>query len=454
MPLYAACSDSTTGDTSTDGDAADGRDAAAAETSSQADAAPDTDGGGNEPAVPVPGLRAEYFDAFLDRKIDRIEPNVDQDWGDASGPDQGVGTDAFSARWSGTLTAPATGAYKLIVDSDDGIRVFVDGKIVIENWTGHLVTRNQASVQLEGGKPVAIRVDYFELNLRASVRLSWSSAAIAEEIIPSKYFYTQARVDLPSPKPPYANPVLARNCPDPGVLATTTANGPQFYAVCTGGSFPIRTSRSLTAWTDTGKTVFAGKPPWAANGGRNWAPEIHQVGPQFVTYFTSVNGANVLSIGAASSANVLGPYADRGGALVENPVGVIDATFFEDDDGSRWLFYKIDRNSQGNATPIFVRKLDASGLNFAAGSVATEVLRNQTTTWEGGVVEAPWVVKHGATYFLFYSGNVYDARYRTGVARASKLTGPYEKFGSPILANNAHWEGPGHGSVVHVGALD
>ena len=55
---------------------------------------------------------------------------------------------------------------------------------------------------------------------------------------------------------------------------------------------------------------------------------------------------------------------------------------------------------------------------------------------------------------MFYSGNVYDERYRTGVARATTLTGPWEKKGAPVLANNAAWVGPGHGSVVAVQTSD
>jgi len=55
---------------------------------------------------------------------------------------------------------------------------------------------------------------------------------------------------------------------------------------------------------------------------------------------------------------------------------------------------------------------------------------------------------------MFYSGNVFDHRYRTGVARATTLTGPWEKKGPPILANNGSWVGPGHGSVVAVAGQD
>jgi beta-xylosidase len=64
------------------------------------------------------------------------------------------------------------------------------------------------------------------------------------------------------------------------------------------------------------------------------------------------------------------------------------------------------------------------------------------------VVEAPWLVRHDGLWYLFYSGNVYDHRYRTGVARSAALTGPYERHGAPILGNNERWVGPGHGTVL------
>jgi beta-xylosidase len=228
-----------------------------------------------------------------------------------------------------------------------------------------------------------------------------------------------------------------------------------FFMVCTGGAMRVRRSDDLVRWSDTpGSILPSGKAAWSANGNRNWAPEIHKVGTRYVAYFTAVNAANRLSIGAASAPAPEGPYTDRGSALVEDNLGVIDATYFEDEDGKKYLYYKIDGNSVGGRTPIFVRQLAADGLSFAAGSQRVEVLNNDANTWEGGVVEAPWVVKHGGEYFLFYSGNVYDDRYRTGVARAKSPTGPFTKKGAPILGNNASWVGPGHGSVVSVHGRD
>lgn len=410
--------------------------------------------GGEVPPEPVPGLRAEYFTGYLDLALERVEPTLDAQWG-LEGPSAEVGIDRFSARWTGTLTAPETGTYTIITDNDDGVRVWIGGALVIDDWRGHFVTRNTAEVALEAGVPVDLRVDYFELDIEASMKLSWSSATLPEQVIPTSALWSAPeRSALASPKPPYTNPVVPFDCPDPGVVATGDA-ALGFIAVCTGGTFPIRSSRSLVFWAATGAALLPeGKPSWAANGFRNWAPEVHRVGDHWVAYYTTVNGANVLSVAAATATSPLGPYTHAAGPLVEHPQGVIDATFFEDDDGSRWLVYKIDGNSVGQPTPMFIRRLAEDGMSFAPGSTATEVLRNNTNTWEGGVVEAPWIVKRDGTYYMFYSGNVYDFRYRTGVARASVLTGPYEKKGAPILANNERWVGPGHGSVVSVADED
>ena len=191
---------------------------------------------------------------------------------------------------------------------------------------------------------------------------------------------------------------------------------------------PIRSSDDLVTWVATGKALLpSGKASWSANGARNWAPEIHKVGTNYVAYYTAADAADRLAIGATSASSPLGPWVDRGSPLVTDAMGAIDATFFEDDDGKRYLYWKVDGNATGRATPILVRELAATGLAFAAGSTATTVLTNQSNTFEGGVVEAPWVVKRSGFYYLFYSANVYDDRYRTSVARASSPRGPFTK---------------------------
>ena len=412
----------------------------------------DSESSGEPPPPPEMGLRGEYYNTYIDAVIERVDPQLDFDWGDGS-PGDGVGVNRFSARWTGQLMPESGGPHTIILESDDGVRLWINGVLTIDDWNGHFVKRNEAAVELKAGVPVAIRVDYFELDLASSARLLWSSPTLPEEVIPTaQLIAAETNSGLPPPKPPFTNPVEPFDCPDPGVLGVDMPDGPHFYKVCTGGPFPIRHSRDLVMWGDTGAVVLPnGKPAWAANGGRNWAPEMHKVGDNYIVYFTTVNGGNVLSIGAAYASDPLGPYTEMAGPLVEHPLGVIDASYLYSG-GTPYLTYKIDGNSQGKPTPIKIRPLAPDGLSFAGDEV--QIMSNNANSWEGGVVEAQWIVEHEGFHYMFYSGNVYDNRYRTGVARSVGPLGPYEKLGAPILGNNERWVGPGHGSVVTVGGLD
>jgi beta-xylosidase len=246
---------------------------------------------------------------------------------------------------------------------------------------------------------------------------------------------------LPAPavdetRPTYINPVIDRDCPDPGVVETGVESAPYLLA-CTGGALPLLTSGDLIHWAGpVGVVLSDGKAPWAVDGSRDWAPEIHRVGTGWVAYFTAADAQGSLSIGAATARSD----------------GVIDATYFEDDDASKWLVYKIDSNARGLPTKLVAQRLADDGLSLRG--TPTTLLSSDASTWEGLVIEAPSIVKHDGLYYLVYSGNVYDHRYRTGVARAGRVLGPYEKKGQPILANNERWVGPGHGSIVAKGGAD
>jgi len=418
---------------------------------SDGDGGPGGAGPDANPAELPPGLHGAYFRKHGQLAAERVDATVQFVWNQDE-PAAEVGADHFSVRWTGYLELEAGGSYTFATVADDGVRLWVDDQLVLDDWSFHPALRVEGSAELTAGF-VPIRLEYFDAGSHAEIALSWlPPGAAAEEVIPQDSLRALA-TGGDAPKPPYINPVVPFDCPDPGVVRLKGGDG--FAMVCTGGAFPVRRSDDLVLWEDTGAAILpGGKPAWAANGFRNWAPEIHRVGGGYVAYFTSVNGADVLSVGAAAAGDPFGTWTDRGGPLVEASLGVIDASHFADKDGRQYLLYKIDGNSQGQPTPIYLRELAADGLSFAAGSQPVELIRNDGSSWEGGVVEAPWLVLRGGTYYLFYSGNVYDHRYRTGVARSAALTGPYEKHGAPILGNNERWVGPGHGSVVAIGGTD
>jgi beta-glucosidase len=122
------------------------------------------------------GLRGEYF---ANRGFEgepalvRTDEKIEFDWGDGS-PDPAVPADDFSVRWTGYLTAPETGDYQIAGTSDDGIRVYIDGRLVFEFWSERAPATTLGTVHLEGGKKVAIKVEYYERGGGAVVALGWT----------------------------------------------------------------------------------------------------------------------------------------------------------------------------------------------------------------------------------------------------------------------------------------
>jgi GH43 family beta-xylosidase len=244
----------------------------------------------------------------------------------------------------------------------------------------------------------------------------------------------------------YQNAVVPAGCADPGVLH----DGSQYVLACTSGdaadAFPLSTSPDLVHWTAAGSIFPAGHAPsWAVSD--FWAPEVHRVGAGYVAYFAARDQDGSLSVGAATATSALGPFTDVGAPLVHDPtMGMIDPTEFQDGGGTHYLVWKEDGNAVGKPTPIRAQTLTADGTALTGAPVT---LITNDLAWEGAVVEAPWVVSQGGSYYLFYSGNAYsNGTYAVGVARASAPLGPYQKLGAPILVTDAAWVGPGHCSVV------
>jgi hypothetical protein len=127
------------------------------------------------------GLSAEFFANETlggSPTVTRTDRAVDFDWGSGS-PDPRLPNDHFSARWTGTIQAPPeVGDVILATTEDDGARVWIDGKQVIEAWGGHSSATTEASAVLTAGKPHQLRIEYLELEYNASLRLKWRQAAV------------------------------------------------------------------------------------------------------------------------------------------------------------------------------------------------------------------------------------------------------------------------------------
>jgi beta-xylosidase len=170
-------------------------------------------------------------------------------------------------------------------------------------------------------------------------------------------------------------------------------------------------------------------------------------------YFVAANlDPGLQCISVATSASPTGPFTAVGTAALVCPPdegGAIDPATFTDADGTRYLVWKNDGNCCGLDTWLQIAPLAADGLTTTGPS--TKLIK-QTQAWEGNLVEAPTLVKHGKNYVLLYSANDYSgSKYAIGYATATSLLGPYTKHDEPLLSTESsggRFTGPGGQDVV------
>ena len=253
----------------------------------------------------------------------------------------------------------------------------------------------------------------------------------------------------------YANPVINLNFPDPSVLRV----GNTFYIYGTNSrlvkhapdhNMVCASSSDLVHWTILPDAMPA-LPSWAKFG-RTWAPEVRAVpGRGYAAYFTAWDAAtNQQEVGVAMASKPNGPFVSASDTpLVDQPEegGTIDSSCFIDSDGSRYLVWKNDGNSRGRATWLWVQRLTGDGTHLTG--IRRKLIR-QDQPWEGAVIEAPTLWKHGQKYYLFYSANDYaNCRYCMGYAVADSVWGPYVKpQATPWLASSGGVCGPGGEDIV------
>jgi glucose/arabinose dehydrogenase len=176
------------------------------------------------------GLPGTYFNNldFTGTTVSRIDPVVDFRWGTAS-PAAGIEAETFSVRWSGAVEAPLTGSYTFYTQSDDGVRLTVNGRAIVNNWTDHKLTENQGTISLLGGVRYPIVLEYYDKGGSATARLLWSTTAMPKAVVPASRLYSDAppsliRINF---QPPTA-PVPAGYLRDSGATYGDRGNGQSY----------------------------------------------------------------------------------------------------------------------------------------------------------------------------------------------------------------------------------
>ena len=163
------------------------------------------------------GLQAAYFHNpdFTGFAARRVDSTVDFDWQSAS-PVDGVVPDTYSVSWTGQVQPRSAETYTFHTTGNDGIRLWVNGQALVDDWNSHPATENSGRITLEAGKTYDIRMEYYQNYGTALAKLEWSSASQPRQVIPATQLYPAAGPELPPVPDPTPDPVPV---PDPsGVL--------------------------------------------------------------------------------------------------------------------------------------------------------------------------------------------------------------------------------------------
>jgi hypothetical protein len=123
-----------------------------------------------------PGLFAEYFNRTKPTgraDLVRVDRNIDFDWGRRKPADQ-INQTNFSTRWTGKLgPLPETGRYTFYTRSDDGVRLWVGGKLLVDYWVPQAGVTHRAEIELEKGKTYAFRCEFCQYGGEALCTVAW-----------------------------------------------------------------------------------------------------------------------------------------------------------------------------------------------------------------------------------------------------------------------------------------
>lgn len=153
------------------------------------------------------GIKGTYYDQnntagsyFTGTSYVRIDSNINFDWGTGNPGITGIGVDHFSVRWTGLILVPTTGNYIFRTISDDGVKLYINNNLIINDWTDHgATTDNSSSITLQANTYYPITMEFYENGGSATAQLQWITPTNPTAVaIPSSQFFTCTLANLNS----------------------------------------------------------------------------------------------------------------------------------------------------------------------------------------------------------------------------------------------------------------
>ncbi len=155
------------------------------------------------PAPPPPGngdgLKGEYFTGILtadsnavnfgSKILQRVDDEINFNW-EFGSPANSVPNQLFAVRWTGQVQPLYSQTYTFSTNTDDGVRLWVNGKLLVDKWQKQGPTEWSGTITLQKDKKYDIKMEYFERFWTASAQLFWSSSSQQKSIIPVQRLFS------------------------------------------------------------------------------------------------------------------------------------------------------------------------------------------------------------------------------------------------------------------------
>ncbi len=234
------------------------------------------------------GLKGEYYNTvnLTGSPLIRYDKNIDFDFAFGS-PLTGLDIDNFSVRWTGKVQVPVSGLYTFSSYSDDGIRVWVNGVKLIDNWTGHGgIFDDGIAINLVAGQKYDIKIEFYEGFGYGQLQMYWAYPGVTRTVIPQSNLFSGQVVNIPSKISGngtglraeyfqnvdlYGTPILTRTEPqienDFGTGSPASGVGGDWFSIRWTGEMlaPITGDITFTSTSDDGFQLFINDKPIISN---------------------------------------------------------------------------------------------------------------------------------------------------------------------------------------------
>lgn len=382
---------------------------------------------------PVGGLTGTYYRGanFQQEVMTRNDAGIDFLWGQGA-PDPSLVHRAFSVRWTGQITAQYSENYTFTTVADDGVRVWVGGKLIINDWQDQFATAARGSVKLQAGQTYDIQIDYFENGEPpAAIRLYWHSKSQPRQLVPTSAFHTNpAPGAVGSP-----NEGGVSSTPSAPTVTPTTVAAPTNLAATGTGTSSIHLN-----WSDvSGESGFVvqrsadGQTGWTniatTSGGQTWFDDTG-LAPS-TTRFYRVLAINDAGLSAASNVAAGATQGVVYGLTNDGKVERIDVANATATQVGTLAFGTAAGDTDPTTGKIYYVEQNTSTPRVAVWDPATNTSTTLGTISVSGPVMRAAFNKQGVLYVTAGNGDLYTINTTTGVA---SFVGTIEVNGLPLPA--------------------